>query len=153
MCQSLLDARDYGGKEDNRVLDLLELPVHRGAGLTYITILIVISLWSWGMSWRPKQAEGPVKTPLREGLSGHCRPRSSLCKGPEARRKLADEGIGHRRWGWRGVEAEGQMGHRRLEESLPPWARLLPMAQDPEAWAPWRGEFQFLSWLVASLRH
>lgn len=34
-------------KKTNRALDFLELPVDRGAGVTYITILVVTSLWLW----------------------------------------------------------------------------------------------------------
>lgn len=41
------------------------------------------------------------------------------CKCPEARRKVADKRTERRQWGWGGVEAEGGMDHRRLEESPP----------------------------------
>lgn len=59
-------------KRIQRALELLELPIDRGAGLPYITIPIVTSLW-WWLAQRPKQVEGSVKMSLREGLSGPCR--------------------------------------------------------------------------------
>lgn len=51
-------------KKTHRALKLLELPIDRGAGLPYITILIVTSLWLW-LAQKPKQVEGPVKMSLR----------------------------------------------------------------------------------------
>lgn len=129
-------------KKTKRALEFLELPVDRGAGLPHITILIVTSLWLW-ISQRPKQVEGPVKMTLRVGLSGPCRQRNSLCKCPEARRKVADKRTERRQWGWNGEEAEEEMDHRRLEESLPILGPLLPKGPGPwglgchmEMWVP-----------------
>lgn len=53
------------------------------------------------------------------------------CKCPEARRKVADKRTERRQWGWDGVEAEGEMDHRRLEESPPILGPPLPKGPGP----------------------
>lgn len=118
-------------KKTNRALEFLELPVDRGACLPHITILIVTSLWLL-ISQRPKQVEGPMKMSLRESLSGPC-----------TQRKAADKRTERRQWGWNGEEAEGEMDHRRLEESLPILGPPLPKGAGPwglgchmEMWLP-----------------